>query len=124
MPSDSHRETSKPRKSNAHSDSLLFPAATSPQSKGVVQNKGFTGIYTSCSGDDNRHSIPIRKGVIRIILLFCRPDRADTSARSANMFNFVGWEKDHALFDREMDKVIRALRTDEGSREKPPPARL
>ena len=37
---------------------------------------------------------------------------------------FVGWEKDHALFDRELRKVIRALRTDEGGREKPPPARL
>jgi hypothetical protein len=27
-------------------------------------------------------------------------------------------------FDRELDKVIRALRTGEGGREKPPPARL
>jgi hypothetical protein len=36
----------------------------------------------------------------------------------------VGWEKDHALFDRELGKVIRALRTGEGSREKPPPAKL
>jgi hypothetical protein len=24
--------------------------------------------------------------------------------------SFVGWEKDHALFDRELEKVIRALR--------------
>lgn len=23
--------------------------------------------------------------------------------------NFIGWEKDHALFDREVQKVIRAL---------------
>ena len=38
--------------------------------------------------------------------------------------NFVGWEKDHALFDRELQKVIRALRTDEAGREKPPQARL
>ena len=38
--------------------------------------------------------------------------------------NFVGWEKDNALFDRELDKVIRALRTGEGGREKPPPAKL
>ena len=38
--------------------------------------------------------------------------------------NFVGWEKDHALFDRELEKVIRALRTGEGGREKPPPAKL
>ena len=34
--------------------------------------------------------------------------------------NFVGWEKDHALFDRELEKVIRTLRTDEGGREKSP----
>jgi hypothetical protein len=38
--------------------------------------------------------------------------------------NFVGWEKDHALFDWELEKVIHALRTDEGGREKPPPAKL
>jgi len=38
--------------------------------------------------------------------------------------NFVGWEKDHALFHRELEKVIRASRTGEGGREKPPPARL
>jgi hypothetical protein len=38
--------------------------------------------------------------------------------------NFVGWEKDHALFDHELDKVIRALRTGEGGRKKPPAARL
>jgi len=34
--------------------------------------------------------------------------------------NFVRWEKDHALFDGELEKVIRALRMDEGGREKPP----
>jgi hypothetical protein len=38
--------------------------------------------------------------------------------------NFVGWEKDHALFDRELEKVVRALRTDERGREKPPVSKL
>jgi hypothetical protein len=47
-----------------------------------------------------------------------------TEVTSRVAANFVGWEKDHELFDRELEKVIRALRTDEGSREKPPPARL
>jgi hypothetical protein len=32
--------------------------------------------------------------------------------------NFVGWEKDHALFDREMEKVVRVLQTKGGGRAK------
>lgn len=38
--------------------------------------------------------------------------------------NFIGWEKDHSLFDRELEKVIRALRTDDCGREKPPSPKL
>jgi len=48
--------------------------------------------------------------------------KAEITSRVAA--NFVGWEKDPALFDRELGKVIRALQTDEGGREKPPPAKL
>ena len=48
--------------------------------------------------------------------------KAEITSRLAA--NFVGWEKDHPLFDRELEKVIRALRTDEGGREKPPPTKL
>ena len=48
--------------------------------------------------------------------------KAEITSRVAA--NFVGWEKDSTLFDHELEKVIRALRTDEGGREKPPPARL
>ena len=48
--------------------------------------------------------------------------KAEITSRVAA--NFVGWEKDHALFDRELEKVIRALRTGEGGREKRSPARL
>ncbi len=48
--------------------------------------------------------------------------KAEITSRVAA--NFVGWEKDPALFDRELEKVIRALRTGEEGHEKPPPARL
>ena len=48
--------------------------------------------------------------------------KAEITSRVAA--NFVGWEKDHALFDRELEKVIRALRTADHGRERPPPARL
>lgn len=48
--------------------------------------------------------------------------KAEITSREAA--NFVGWEKDHALFDRELEKVSRALRTDKGGREPPPPEKL
>ena len=38
--------------------------------------------------------------------------------------NFVGWEKDHTLLDRELEKVIRALRTGDAGREVPPLSKL
>jgi hypothetical protein len=48
--------------------------------------------------------------------------KAEITSRVAA--NFVGWEKDPALCDRELGKVLRALRTDERSREMPPVSKL
>jgi uncharacterized protein YjbI with pentapeptide repeats len=48
--------------------------------------------------------------------------KAEITSRVAA--NFVGWEKDHALLGRELEKVVRALRTDERGREKPPVSKL
>jgi hypothetical protein len=52
------------------------------------------------------------------------PPQTQADAYGPARANFVGWDKDYMLFDRELEKVIRALRTGEGGREKPPPRRL
>jgi len=48
--------------------------------------------------------------------------KAEITSRVAA--NFVGSEHDVELFEQELEKVLRALRSDKGGRETPPMARL
>ena len=38
--------------------------------------------------------------------------------------DFTGWESDNATFEREIEKVVKALQTNEEGRESPPESKL
>jgi hypothetical protein len=47
-----------------------------------------------------------------------------TEVRSRLAADFTGWDTDNTIFEIPFERLVRALRADQGGREAPPPPRL
>lgn len=65
-----------------------------------------------------------RDGSLICGYLFDWNDGKADQVRSRLAANFTGWKKDNDKFEEQFERVVKALRSDKGAREKPPRRKL